>query len=251
MSLPYKYSIFFDFIESYLPTGFQSIHADDPIMKQLEELMEENDQFLSVMSLEKMSFLYTSKRSKEMLGIDSGIFNPAHLLAAIHPDDIDKLSWVNSQLLRVGGEMFQNEKGPALMSFTFRLRNASGDYMRILGQNYIFYSPKPEKAVFGIRVITNVGWCKLKNNCSHQYVGNDISLFRFPDECLLKTVPAFSPRELDILRLIEFGLSSKEIAEKLYLSINTVNTHRYNILKKSGKASIPELIYGLKDEGLI
>ena len=31
---PYSYNIYFDFIESYLPSGFLNINADDPIMQQ-------------------------------------------------------------------------------------------------------------------------------------------------------------------------------------------------------------------------
>ena len=58
---PYNYNIFFDFIESYLPMGFQGIHEDDPIMQRLEELMEENDQFLTVIHLEKIKYLYSVK----------------------------------------------------------------------------------------------------------------------------------------------------------------------------------------------
>jgi DNA-binding CsgD family transcriptional regulator len=37
--------------------------------------------------------------------------------------------------------------------------------------------------------------------------------------------------------------SSEHIAKKLFLSVNTVNTHRRNILEKTGKAQISELIY--------
>ncbi|MEN9964107.1 MAG: hypothetical protein RL582_1202 [Bacteroidota bacterium] len=41
-----------------------------------------------------------------------------------------------------------------------------------------------------------------------------------------------SEREVDILKEIKEGLSSKEIAEKLFLSVRTVEVHRSNILKK-------------------
>lgn len=41
-----------------------------------------------------------------------------------------------------------------------------------------------------------------------------------------------SIREIDIIKLIKEGLSSKEIAVKLSLSIRTVEVHRHNILKK-------------------
>ena len=41
-----------------------------------------------------------------------------------------------------------------------------------------------------------------------------------------------SEREQDIVRCVAKGLSNKEIADKLFLSVNTVTTHRRNIAKK-------------------
>jgi len=39
-------------------------------------------------------------------------------------------------------------------------------------------------------------------------------------------------REIEILRMIAEGLTSKQIADKLFLSVTTVNSHRTNIMKK-------------------
>ena len=75
--------------------------------------------------------------------------------------------------------------------------------------------------------------------------------FRFPDEDLLNISHNLSDRELEIVKLIESGLGSKEIADKLFLSVHTVNTHRSNILEKSGKAHISDLIYELKEKGVL
>jgi DNA-binding NarL/FixJ family response regulator len=41
-----------------------------------------------------------------------------------------------------------------------------------------------------------------------------------------------SARETEVLRMIAEGLTSKQIAEKLHLSVTTVNSHRTNIMKK-------------------
>jgi DNA-binding CsgD family transcriptional regulator len=40
-----------------------------------------------------------------------------------------------------------------------------------------------------------------------------------------------SPREIEVLELINEGLSNKEIAEKLFVSLSTVKTHINNIYK--------------------
>ncbi len=44
--------------------------------------------------------------------------------------------------------------------------------------------------------------------------------------------PILSQRELEVLRLIDKGFLSKEIAEQLSISVHTVNTHRQRILEK-------------------
>lgn len=50
-----------------------------------------------------------------------------------------------------------------------------------------------------------------------------------------------SDRETQVLVLIAQGLSSKEIADRLCISIHTVNTHRKNITHKTGIRSVAGL----------
>ncbi len=60
-----------------------------------------------------------------------------------------------------------------------------------------------------------------------------------------------SEREVDVLRLIALGHTNAEIAERLYLSVRTVETHRAHIQQKLGLSSRAELVaYALK-RGLI
>ena len=61
----------------------------------------------------------------------------------------------------------------------------------------------------------------------------------------------FSDREFEIIKLIHSGLNSEQIGEKLFLSKYTIDTHRRNILGKTGNANIPELIYYLKESGML
>ena len=51
-----------------------------------------------------------------------------------------------------------------------------------------------------------------------------------------------SDREKEILDLIIKGFTSKDIAKKLFISKATIDTHRRNILKKTGMKSTAELI---------
>jgi len=58
-----------------------------------------------------------------------------------------------------------------------------------------------------------------------------------------------SEREVDVLRLITQGLSNKEIADKLNISIHTVISHRKNISQKTGIKSQSGLtIYAISNK---
>ena len=50
-----------------------------------------------------------------------------------------------------------------------------------------------------------------------------------------------SERETDVLILVAQGLSSKEIADRLHISIHTVNSHRKNITRKTNIKSVAGL----------
>lgn len=54
-------------------------------------------------------------------------------------------------------------------------------------------------------------------------------------------VGTVSDRELAVLKLIGSGLGTRQIAEKLNLSVKTVESHRERIKKKLGLSSAPEL----------
>ncbi len=60
-----------------------------------------------------------------------------------------------------------------------------------------------------------------------------------------------SEREMDVLKCIVNGMSNKEIADKLYLSIRTVETHRYNIKRKLNINSVAGLTKYAMDEGIL
>jgi DNA-binding NarL/FixJ family response regulator len=59
---------------------------------------------------------------------------------------------------------------------------------------------------------------------------------------ILKGFKMLSKRESEVLKFVFEGKSSSEIADSLFISINTVHTHRRNILKKTGTGSIVDLI---------
>ncbi len=62
---------------------------------------------------------------------------------------------------------------------------------------------------------------------------------------------ALTPRELEVLQLICSGMSNREIAEKLELSVNTVAVHRANIMNALGLHKTAELVVYAITNGLV
>jgi DNA-binding NarL/FixJ family response regulator len=62
--------------------------------------------------------------------------------------------------------------------------------------------------------------------------------------------PALSPREREVLQLMAEGLSTKQIAKTLYVSVKTVETHRRHIMQKLEIHSVAGLTKYAIREGL-
>lgn len=66
-----------------------------------------------------------------------------------------------------------------------------------------------------------------------------------------ETILSLTEREIEVLRLIALEMSSNEIADKLFISVSTVETHRRNLFQKLNvKSAIGLVKYALK-HGLV
>jgi two-component system response regulator NreC len=62
---------------------------------------------------------------------------------------------------------------------------------------------------------------------------------------------ALSPREAEVLGMIAGGHTNAEIAQQLFLSVRTIESHRANIQRKTGRATRAELVALAREEGLL
>jgi DNA-binding CsgD family transcriptional regulator len=254
-SLMYKanqqYDLFFKFIEEYSPSGFKGVDRNDPLILSLEKIMNENNQFLAVFDMIRMTNEFASQGTIPMIGINPDDLTSYHFKEATHPDDLKRHELGLIKLFKMAHELFVAKKGEMLISANLRIRNINGIYSNRLIQCYLFYCPNAYATVYNIHINTDIDWCKKIKPGFHYYLGNDLSYFRYPDEELLLTGSIFSDREFEILKLIHSGLNSEQIAEKLFLSKYTIDTHRRNMLVKTGKDHISSLIYDLESQGLL
>lgn len=249
MSDNHDYKLFHNFIEAFLPIGFNGIDSIHPLVLEMEKMMEKNNQFISIEDVFESKTFFISKRSFNIIGAEPTEFSHYRIIETTHPNDFERYIQYRSKSMIMASELLLAKKGEMVLSSNINMQNCDGVYSNVLMQCYLFYSETPHKTVYSFEVYTNIDWCKRIRQGFYYYSGNDLSYFKYPDKEMLNIASGFTKREFEIIKLIELGLSSEQIAEKLFLSTFTVNTHRGNILKKSGKANVSKLIYELMEEG--
>lgn len=82
---------------------------------------------------------------------------------------------------------------------------------------------------------------EVKDTLVHQQLENDIEG---------ASINSLSKRELEVIHLLKKGLSSKEIALQLGITLKTIEVHRYNILKKLKLKNTVSLVNFINIQGL-
>jgi two-component system, NarL family, invasion response regulator UvrY len=98
--------------------------------------------------------------------------------------------------------------------------------LRLGAKGYLTKSSRLEEMLAAIKDVSEgkIYLCK--------EVGNIISDESPAAESMDQGINSLSVREIGVARLLRQGLSAKEIAARLFISLKTVEAHRHNILKK-------------------
>jgi DNA-binding CsgD family transcriptional regulator len=245
------YSLFLKFFESLSLAGLDGVDPDGPLMAELDQRMELNKQLFYIADVILLDILFISKSVKTMFGIEQDKVQLGFFLTTTHPDDLKRHHLLRAKLISIAQELYIQKGGTRIISTNFRAKSPEGGVANFLYQCFLFYSKVPYESTFLILIITDITGFNKIHKGFHFYMGDDRRYFRPPDEKLLMSGSIFSHTEFRIIELIEEGLSSKEIARKLFRSVHTINTHRTNIITKSGNSSITHVIRDLKAQGLL
>jgi len=245
------YSAYMDFFEAFSRADIEGIASDDPIRTEMEKIAESNNQVFYISDPILFDILFTSKGVYSWFGIKPEEVSQGFFLTTTIPEDFIRHQLARTHLVDQAHEIYSKKAGIRIVSSNFRANKKDGTCSNLLYQARLFYSDVPYESVFLLLVITDISKFEKIHKNYHFYSGNDLRFFRFPDDELLMTGNLYSYSEYNIIKLIYEGLTSREIAEKLCRSVNTVNTHRTNILMKAGKSKISDVIRDLKDKGLL
>lgn len=181
------------------------------------------------------------------------------IISRIHPDDMDYVAKAESKVLsyiyqNIGRDRVTDFK----MSYCFRFKVADGSYQLFQHQALILTTDDNGGFSKSLNIHTNINHLTNTNNYMASVISIDHAKPSFynidvlgNDEEKASTISLFTKREKEIITLISKGLSTECIAKKLYLSINTISTHRKNILNKANCKNTTELIVKCIKEGLV
>jgi DNA-binding NarL/FixJ family response regulator len=108
--------------------------------------------------------------------------------------------------------------------------------LRAGGRGYIMKQEGGKKIIEGVRRILS-GGAYVSENISARILDSISGRRQNKSE-----VASLTDREFEVFQLIGQGLSTTEMAEKLHVSVKTVEVHRVNIKNKLGVPTAPELI---------
>jgi DNA-binding CsgD family transcriptional regulator len=190
---------------------------------------------LSDMQLNK-SWVYSSKTGlelglnfKETPALINSIWEE-EILKKIHPDDKIKKYIHELRFFKLLDLMKPEERTEYSVLSRLKMKDKNEVYKFIQHRMFYFYSPYNLKLRFAL-CLYNFALDQSQHQPSDFLIINSTKgEIVVEDKLVYKNI--LSQRELEVLKFVGEGFTSKEIANFLSISINTVNRHRQNILEK-------------------
>ncbi|WP_407404480.1 LuxR C-terminal-related transcriptional regulator [Chryseobacterium sp.] len=184
--------------------------------------------------------IYTNSSYEIISGFAVEEFSLEKLLSTIHPDDLSHFYDSEEKGLKFTNSLSFNEHYRYILNYSYRIQKADGSYIRISQQCQ------------GLDVDTK--GCLTKTLVKHLVIDdNTMNDHEYKVYDKLKGIYIngtncynLTKRELEIIDLINEGFSSEQIAQSLFISKNTIITHRRNILNKMNTKSFLELLQKMR-----
>lgn len=239
--------------------SFGNANLENHIQKLIEfdKFLPYNSTFFCVTNTQELTFEYVSKNMLALLGFDIDEMTKGgmrYFWGKIHPDDIDLwLKALDNLMQFTMDEITVDERSRMNYTWNYRIKNSKGVYVNVIQNTTPLEFDSENKPIIGLAHYTILNTnIKMDVCASAKYLNKnneyETKYFNNFSKKLLKD--SISNRERDIVRLLVLDYSSREISEKLFISSNTVDTHRRNILKKLNLSSTGELVGLLKADKL-
>lgn len=222
--------------------------------QMLDQLSITSNSASFIFDLFKLEYIYASQNFNDILGIDLRklVSDEGQQVTdtIIHPDDNALFEQTQLDLFMFLFSLPTHQKMDYKHVYSFRALNAHNEYIRFVSQQQVLELDDLGNVWLALGIIdlapvqnSNQGFeCSILN----YRTGKRLAISDFSDGTI-----SLTKREKEVLELVKDGFLSKEISDKLSISINTVNIHRQNILQKTKTNNSFEAIKFAEKMGLI
>ena len=225
----------------------------DPAM---ETLMAQTGLYCYSVDYRAGRFRYVSPGVAQLLGYraEAWLFaGPRKIFKYVHPEDQDGVERMCKEIRREMSRHPATKRDLLTFAFTCRVLDATGQYLH-LKHNLTFPRLDPHgNPLTDFVVVTDVTALQPPHPCIlHVRRSGRRKVDTVRVQVFTRTDDVdFSRREIEVLQLVAEGCSSHEISERLFISYNTVCTHRKNLLKKAGVNRTVDLLRYARGMGLV
>lgn len=191
----------------------------------------------------EMRYTYVGCSIKKVLGYEKELFLTQGFefsVRIIHPHDFERLKSIYEVIFNYYYRTPAEERARLRFSYNFRVKKADNSYINLLRQStFIDFTDDGKPTLEQINSIDISGF-NYTNDITlvvHRLSpgGTFVLCYEFT---FSKEQTALSERERQVMELIGKGFTTKEIALKLYLSMETVKSHRKKIIAKTGASNM-------------
>lgn len=218
-------------------------------MPFLNHLSRISNSGITVFDFFKKDFIFTSYNFSSLFGynlseVEKGAMSYFHL--RIHPMDLIEIQRNAIAIMKFYYQLPKEQRPDYKFVYEYRVLGSAEEYVRIIEQYQALEQDKKGNTWLAIGVMDispdQTDFQGVKVQLLNYKTGKIESLYTED-----KNLPTLSKREKEILLLIKDGFLSKEISDKLFISLHTVNTHRQRILEKlNANNSLEALTYASK-----
>lgn len=206
-------------------------------------------QAMYVVQYDSLEITY-HKNIEQLLGYKDEEFNSTVLLKCFHPDQTEQLTRIIKCAVQMGIEHKAGSQLP-WMFLIYKFKTKSGTYKPILRQTSILERHSGGGMYSAYSILTDLSGVNNADVVQWKIEAEPHYLEKFKKFINQSLPNPFSKREIEVLTLLSEGLNSSEIAEILFISKHTIDTHRRRLLAKSGTRNTAELIAYARKMGIL
>ncbi|MFC2398283.1 MAG: response regulator transcription factor [Capnocytophaga gingivalis] len=198
--------------------------------KSIEEIAQEYISYMKILEQAGSFAVFLSDRFGHYYYVTEYIEPPQELNIEnlVHPDDLKVVRRIDKKVWEFLDTLPEEEKLTYKYIYEMRVLDR-GKYVRMIYQMRLLAFKDDNFLAMGM---IDLAPEQSANTSVRFQIKNCLTDEVVPFTIKSATDVLLTPREREILALAKEGMFSKEISEKLNISIHTVNRHRQNILEK-------------------